>query len=148
MPKRRKCRNRRIFTGACVHIMSTGGRKAKSTVSVLTQRQALSQLDEPATTSLQGLGDEEAGPSRTVIQRTGDRNLRMCKKLNNKNVAESMKTIKMINGSLLRKTGIAVRKATTPKKRITGLPKPPTPADLRKKSQLRRRKSGRQRAKQ
>ena len=35
--------------------------------------------------------------------------------------------------TLLRKSGVAIRKETTPKERSTGLPKPPTPAELRKK---------------
>ena len=36
----------------------------------------------------------------------------------------------MSKGTLLRKSGVAIRKETTPKKRSTGLPKP---AELRKK---------------
>ena len=45
-----------------------------------------------------------------------------------------MHTGKMSNGSLLRKSGVAVRKSNTPKKRVAeGLPKSPTPAKLLKK---------------
>ena len=43
------------------------------------------------------------------------------------------------------KSGVAIRKSTTPKKRSTGLPKPPTPADLRKKvaiAETKKRNSG------
>ena len=39
----------------------------------------------------------------------------------------------MNHGTLLSKSGVAVRKASTPTKRTAGIPKPPTPADLRKK---------------
>ena len=39
----------------------------------------------------------------------------------------------MNHGILLKKSGVAVRKASMPKKRKSGIPKPPTPADLRKK---------------
>ena len=66
--------------------------------------------------------------------------------MNIKIVAESTYTLKMNNGSLLRKPGVAVRKASTPKKRTLGITKPPTPADLRKKIAIadskKRKKSG------
>ena len=68
-----------------------------------------------------------------MFQRTGDQNLSRYRKLNTEIVAESTHTLKMNNGTLLRKCRVAVRKATTPKKRKSGLSKPPTPADLRKK---------------
>ena len=42
-------------------------------------------------------------------------------------------TQKLNHGTLLKKYGVAVRKASTPKKRTPGLSKAPTPADLRKK---------------
>ena len=76
---------------------------------------------------------DETGPSRTVFHRTGDWNLSRYRKLNTKIVAESTHTLKINHGTLLRKSEVAVRKTTTPKKRTTGLPKPPTPAGLRKK---------------
>ena len=49
-------------------------------------------------------------------------------------MAESTHTVKMSNGSLIRKTVVAIQKSNTPRKRVAeGLPKPPTPAMLRKK---------------
>ena len=99
--------------------------------SILTY--ALSQADEPTAISIQGQGGDEAGPSRTLYQRTGDRNLSRYRKLNSKIVAESTHTLKMKHAILLRKSGVAVRKASTPKKLTSEIPKPPTPADLRKK---------------
>ena len=53
--------------------------------------------------------------------------------MNTKFVAESTHTLKVNHGTLLRKSGVAVPKASTPKKRTSGIPKPPTPADLRDK---------------
>ena len=39
----------------------------------------------------------------------------------------------MNHNTMLRKSGVAVRMASTPKKRTSAIPKPSTPADLRKK---------------
>ena len=48
-----------------------GGYARRNHPLILTQRQALSQADEPTATSFQGQGGNEAGPFRTVYQRSG-----------------------------------------------------------------------------
>ena len=80
-------------------------------------------------------GRMTAEPSITVVfQRTGYRNLKRYKLFKTKIVTESVFTIKMGNESLLRKSGVAIRKPITPKKRSSsGLPKPLTTHELPRK---------------
>ena len=84
----RKCRSRRTLIGALRSDNEYGGDARRNRSLILSQTQALSQADEPTATSFQGQGDNEAGPSRIVYQRTGDRNLSRYRKLNTKIVAE------------------------------------------------------------
>ena len=53
----------------------------------------------------------EAGPSRMVFQRTANGNVNRYKLLITKIVAESPLTVKMSNGSLLRKSRVAIMKS-------------------------------------
>ena len=98
-----------------------------------TRNRSITLTDQPsvkeaANTSM------TAGPSVLVYQQTGDRNTKMYKLVNTKIIAESAHTLKLSNGRLLRKSGVAIKKSPASSKQVKkSLPKPPTPQDLRKK---------------
>ena len=107
--------------------------KTQNDPLTLSKAQALNQANEPTAHSFQGQSSK-ACPSGMVLQRTGNRNLIRYKQLKTKIEAESTHAVKLSNGCLLRKSGVAARKSNTPKKRLAvGRPKPRTPAGLRKK---------------
>ena len=78
------------------------------------------------------------------MQKTGERNMNRYIPLKSKIVDQTEHTIKMSNGSVLRKSGVALRKAKVPKKRVPGgqITAPPTPWDLKRKLQLRKNQPG------
>ena len=78
--------------------------------------------------------DPVAIPPAVVMQRTGERNLNRYRPLNSDIVNQSKHTIEMSNGAVLRKSGVALKKAKVPKKRAPGqIAAPPTPGDLKRK---------------
>ena len=74
-------------------------------------------LDEPASI-----------PPVVVMQRTGEQNLNRYKPLKSSIINQSEHTIKMSNGAVLRKAGVALKWTTIQKKRAPGqIAAPPTP---------------------
>ena len=68
------------------------------------------------------------------MQRTAERNINRYRPLNSDIVNQSKHTIEMSNGAVLRKSGVALKKAKVPKKRAPGqIAAPPTPWDLKRK---------------
>ena len=73
-------------------------------------------------------------PPAVVMQRTRERNINRYRPLNSDIVNQSKHTIEMSNGAVLRKSGVALKKAKVPKKRAPGqTAAPPTPWDLKRK---------------
>ena len=73
-------------------------------------------------------------PPAVVMQRTGERNINRYRPLNSDLVNQSEHTIEMSNGAVLRKSGVALKKAKILKKRAPGqIAAPPTPWDLERK---------------
>ena len=69
-----------------------------------------------------------------VMQRMGERNLNRYKPLKSNIINQSEHTIKMSNGAVLRKSGVALKRTTIQKKRAPGqIAAPPTPWDLKRK---------------
>ena len=56
-----------------------------------------------------------AMPPAVVMQRTGERNLNRYKPLKSSIINQIEHTIKMSNGAVLRKSGVALKRANTPK---------------------------------
>ena len=77
--------------------------------------------------------DEPASiPPLVLLQRTGERNLNRYKPLKSSIINQSEHTIKMSNGAVLRKSGVALKRTTIQKKRAPGqIATPPTPWDLK-----------------
>ena len=90
------------------------GKTAQNHPLKLTDDQAISQADLPTAISYQG-PSFEACPSRMVFQRTVIRSVNRYKLGNTKIVAESAHTVQISIGSMLRKSGVAIRKSNTPK---------------------------------
>ena len=68
-----------------------------------------------------------AMPPAVVMQRTGERNLNRYKPLKSSIISQSEHTIKMSNSAVLRKSGVALKRTNTPKKRVPGqITAPPT----------------------
>ena len=109
----------------------------------LAEEQAANQDDEPGIA--RAPNDPVEVPPAVVMQRTGERNMNRYRPLKSKIVDQTEHTIKMNNGAVLRKSGVALRKAKVPKKRVPGgpLPTPPTPWDLKRKLKLRQNQPGR-----
>ena len=59
-------------------------------------------------------------PPAVVMQKTGERNMNRYKPLKSSIVNQSEHTIKMSKGAVLRKSGVALKKATIPKKTGAG----------------------------
>ena len=75
-----------------------------------------------------------AMPPTIVMQRTVERNLNRYKPIKSRIVNQTERTIKMSNGAVLRKSGVALKRTNTPKKRAPGqIAAPPTPWDLKRK---------------
>ena len=75
-----------------------------------------------------------AMPPAIVMKRTGERNLNRYKSLKSSIINQSEHTIKMSNGAVLRKSGVALKRTNTPKKRAPGqIAAPPTPWDSKRK---------------
>ena len=75
-----------------------------------------------------------AMPPAIVMQRTEEGNLNRYKPLKSSIINQSEHTIKMSNGAVLRKSGVALKRTNTPKKRAPGqIAAPPTPWDLKRK---------------
>ena len=108
----------------------------------LAEEQAANQDDEPRIA--RAPNDPVEVPPAVVMQRTGERNMNRYRPLKSKIVDQTEHTIKMSNGAVLRKSGVALRKAKVPKKRVPGgpLPTPPTPWDLKRKLKLRQNQPG------
>ena len=108
----------------------------------LAEEQAANQDDEPGIT--RAPNDPVEVPPAVVMQRTGERNMNRYRPLKSKIVDQTEHTIKMSNGAVLRKSGVALRKTKVPKKRVPGgpLPTPPTPRDLKRKLKLRQNQPG------
>ena len=70
-----------------------------------------------------------------IMQQTADKILSRYKQLKSKIMKETEHTIKMSNNAVLRKTGVALRKITTPRKRAPGAPRAPplTPQEGKRK---------------
>ena len=98
----------------------------------LADDQAANQDDEPGIA--RAPNDPVEIPPAVVMQRTGERNLNRYRPLNSNIVNQSKHTIEMSNEAVLRKSGVALRKAKVPKKRAPGqIATPPTPWDLKRK---------------
>ena len=98
----------------------------------LADDQAANQDDEPGIA--RAPNDPVEIPPAVVMQRTGERNMKRYRPLNTNIVDQTEHTIKMSNGAVLRKSGVALRKAKLPKKRAPGqITAPPTPWDLKRK---------------
>ena len=68
------------------------------------------------------------------MQKTGERNMNRYGPLKSNIVNQSEHTIEMSNGAVLRKSGVALKKAKVLKKREPGqIAAPPTPWDLKRK---------------
>ena len=98
----------------------------------LADDQAANQDDEPRIA--RAPNDPVEIPPAVVMQRTGERMMNRYKPLKSNIVDQTEHTIKMSNGAVLRKSGVALRKAKHPKKRAPGqITAPPTPWDLKRK---------------
>ena len=72
-----------------------------------------------------------AMPPAVVMQRPRERNLNRFKPLKSSIISQSEHTIKMSNGAVLRKSGVALKRTKTPKKRGPGqITAPPTPKTI------------------
>ena len=120
-------------TNCGVRSDSEYGNRTRNHPITLTDQQALNQDNEPSVKEAPNTS-MTAGPSVSVYQQTGDLNTKMYKLVNNKIIAESAHTLKLSNGRLLRKPGVAIKKSPASSKQVKkSLPKPPTPQDPRKK---------------
>ena len=81
----------------------------------LAEDQAANQDDEPA--NVRAPNDPAELPPAVVMQKTGERNMNRYRLLKSTIVNQSEDTIKMSNGAVLRKSGVALKKAKVPKKR-------------------------------
>ena len=98
----------------------------------LADEQAANQDDEPGIA--RAPNDPVEIPPAVVMQRTGERNMNRYRPLKSNIVDQTEHTIRMSNGAVLRKSGVALRKAKFPKKRVPGqITAPPTPWDLKRK---------------
>ena len=79
----------------------------------LAEEQAANQDDEPGIA--RAPNDPVEVPPAVVMQRTGERNMNRYRPLKSKIVDQTEHTIKMSNGAVLRKSGVALRKAKVPK---------------------------------
>ena len=80
----------------------------------LAEDQAANQDDEPGIVRAQNEPAEV--PPAIVMQKTGERNMTRYKPLKSSIFNQSDHTIKMSNGAVLRKSGVALKKAKIPKK--------------------------------
>ena len=98
----------------------------------LAEDQAANQDDEPAI--VRAPNDPAEVPPAVVMQKTGERSMNRYRLLKSTIVNQSEDTIKMSNGAVLRKSGVALKKAKVPKKRAPGqITAPTTPWDLKRK---------------
>ena len=98
----------------------------------LADDQAVNQDDEPGIA--RAPNDPVEIPPAVVMQRTGERNMNRYRPLKSNLVDQTEHTIRMSNGAVLRKSGVALRKAKFPKKRAPGqITAPPTPWCLKRK---------------
>ena len=98
----------------------------------LAEVQADNQDDEPGI--VWAPNEPAEVPPVVVMQKTGERNMNRYKPLKSSIVNQSDHTIKLSNGAVLRKSGVALKKANIPKKRAPGqIAAPPTPWDLKRK---------------
>ena len=92
--------------------------------------QAANQDDEPGI--VRAPSDPVKIPPAVVMQRTEGRNINRYRSLNSDIVNQSEHTIELSNGGVLRKSGVALKKAKVLKKRVPGqIAAPPTPWDLK-----------------
>ena len=84
----------------------------------LAEDQAANQDDEPGI--VRAPNDPVEIPPAVVMQKTGDRNMNRYRPLKSNIVDQTDHTTKMSNGAVLRKSGVALRKAKFPKKRAPG----------------------------
>ena len=107
-------------------------RKKRRHSMKLAEDQAANQDDEPGI--VRAPNERAEGPPAVVMQKTGELNLKRYKPLQSSIVNQSDHTIKMSNGAVLRKSGVALKKAKIRKKRAPGqIAAPPTPRDLKRK---------------
>ena len=98
----------------------------------LAEDQAANLDDEPGI--VRAPNEPAEVPPAVVMQKTGERNLNRYKPLKSSIFNQSEHTIKMSNGAVLKKSGVALKKAKIPKKRALGqIAAPPTPWDLKRK---------------
>ena len=98
----------------------------------LAEDQAANQDDEPGI--VRAPSDPVELPPAVVMQKTGERNMNRYRPLKSNIVNQSEHSIEMINGAVLRKSGVALKKANVLKKRAPGqIAAPPTPWDLKRK---------------
>ena len=96
----------------------------------LAEDQAANQDDEPGI--VRSPNDPAEIPPAVVMQKTRDRNMNRYRPLKSSTVNQTEHTIKMSNGAVLRKSGVALKKAKLPKKRAPRqIVAPPTPWDLK-----------------
>ena len=98
----------------------------------LADDQAVNQEDEPGI--VRAPSDSVEITPAVVMQRTGERSINRYRPLNSDIVNQSKHTIEMGNGAVLRKSGVALKKAKNQKKRAPRqIAAPPTPWDLKRK---------------
>ena len=98
----------------------------------MAEDQAANKDDEPGI--VRAPNDPAEVPPAVVMQKTGERNMNRYRSLNSSIVNQSEHTIKMSNGAVLRKSGVALKRSKFPKKRAPGqIAAPPTPWDLKRK---------------
>ena len=99
----------------------------------LAEDQAANQDDEPGI--VRAPSDPVEITPAVVMQRTGERNMNRYRPLNSNINTQSEHTIEMSNSAVLRKSGVALKKAKVlKKKRAPGqIAAPPTPWDLKRK---------------
>ena len=103
--------------------------KHRSHSRKLIDEQAGNQDDEPSIMKSAGQSGQQ-GPSGSLYQRTGNRNLKRYKLIHSKKT-ESADTLSQNNGVVLRKSGVA----TKPKaKKVRDMFAPPTPQELKERT--------------
>ena len=109
--------------------------KLKSHARKLTNEQSENQEDEPCRLKSAGTSGQP-GPSELLFQRTGYRNLKRYKQLHSKVKAESVRTLTLNNGVVLRKSGVVTKPKS--KRAKAALPQavlpPPTPREVKKRA--------------
>ena len=98
----------------------------------LAEDQATNQDNEPGI--VRAPNEPAEKPPAVVMQKTVEGNMNRYKPLKSSIVNQSEQTIKMSNGAVLGKSGVALKKAKIPKKRAPGqIAAPPTPWDVKRK---------------